>query len=317
MRGSLMKINIFYSWQSDLPNRTNRGFIEKALEKAVKNLRNDESISVEPVIERDTLGVPGSPDIAHTILSKIDNCHIFIGDVSIINKNNRTRKTPNPNVMIELGYALNKLSFNRIIMVLNKAYGKPEELPFDLKMKRAIDYTAAKEQESLTVERDALSKELENQLRIIIDEIENNGIENENNKINPIDISLDYKTLNYGGGVRHDYQMQIKLYNRTTNIIRDYHVDIQFPKIFLLKATAGKEITERSSPELLFTRVTGKDSSELYPGDNNLIATFDYYVDRNNFQNVYTPENIVRVTVYYNDYEPISVEKPFKSIQKF
>jgi hypothetical protein len=68
----MMNCKIFYSWQSDLANATNRGFIEKALENAAKFIRNDDSIKVEPVIDRDTKDVPGSPDIAHTIFDKIE-----------------------------------------------------------------------------------------------------------------------------------------------------------------------------------------------------------------------------------------------------
>ena len=63
---------IFYSWQSDLPNATNWGFIQDALEKAARAIRNDDSLEVQPTIDRDTSGVPGSPDIAQTIFSKID-----------------------------------------------------------------------------------------------------------------------------------------------------------------------------------------------------------------------------------------------------
>jgi len=167
-----MEIKIFYSWQSDLPNRTNRGFIQTALERAVHSIRDDESIKVEPVIERDTEGVPGSPNIAETILAKIDDCNIFIGDVSIINPDSEKRITPNPNVMLELGYALKKLSSTRIIIVINKAFGRPEELPFDLKMKRALDYTATESQINLSEERNNLAKKLESALKAIITDIE-------------------------------------------------------------------------------------------------------------------------------------------------
>ena len=59
---------VFYSWQSDLPNATNRGFIQTALEKAAKAIREDDSIHVEPVVDRDIQGVPGSPNIAATTL---------------------------------------------------------------------------------------------------------------------------------------------------------------------------------------------------------------------------------------------------------
>ena len=97
-----MDYKVFYSWQSDLPNATNRGFIQKALENATKVIRDDGSIQVEPVVDRDTVGVPGAPDIASTILAKIEQSQVFVCDVSIINQGANSRPTPNPNVLIEL-----------------------------------------------------------------------------------------------------------------------------------------------------------------------------------------------------------------------
>jgi hypothetical protein len=76
--------HIFYSWQSDLPNATNRSFILKALENAAKDIAADETINVEPVIDRDTKGIAGAPDIAKTIFEKIDSADVFVADVSII-----------------------------------------------------------------------------------------------------------------------------------------------------------------------------------------------------------------------------------------
>jgi hypothetical protein len=105
---------VFYSWQSDLPGATNRNFILQALENAAKALRNDDTLQVEPVIDRDTLGVPGSPNISETIFEKINQAKIFVCDISIINQdlikqNPNIRFTPNPNVLLELGYALKAL----------------------------------------------------------------------------------------------------------------------------------------------------------------------------------------------------------------
>src|SRR5687768_9999122 len=117
-----MSDTVFYSWQSDLPNATNRGFIQTALEGAAKAIRRDESVEIEPVIDRDTSGVPGSPDIASTIFGKIERAKVFVCDVSIINQkavylkdsdgvlepdpDRAPRPTPNPNVLLELGYAM-------------------------------------------------------------------------------------------------------------------------------------------------------------------------------------------------------------------
>ncbi len=155
---------IFYSWQSDLPNPTNRGFIQTALEKAIKSIRNDESIQVEPAIDRDTQGVPGSPDIANTIFDKIDQAAVFVCDVSIVgdilikNQDKEPRPTPNPNVLIELGYAFKSLGPERVIMVMNTEFGEPEKLPFDLRMKRVLTYKVTKELENKANERKKIEK---------------------------------------------------------------------------------------------------------------------------------------------------------------
>ncbi|CDN11831.1 MAG: hypothetical protein HRU34_00290 [Richelia sp.] len=120
-----------------MPNATNRGLIGKALDDAAKSLR---TISGEPVLDRDTRGVPGSPDIANTIFDKIEQAQVFVCDVSIINQNSEYRATPNPNVLIELGYAVKTLGWGKIIIVINTAFGTIEELPFDIRMRRVTNY---------------------------------------------------------------------------------------------------------------------------------------------------------------------------------
>jgi hypothetical protein len=137
-----MKKIVFYSWQSDLPNGTNRTLIESALKDAAKEIGDDESTDIEPVIDRDTQGVSGAPNIATAIFQKIDSADIFVADVSIIGRVKK-RAIPNPNVLIELGYALKSLGHERIILVFNTAFGKIEKLPFDLRMHRTLTYQCA------------------------------------------------------------------------------------------------------------------------------------------------------------------------------
>lgn len=67
----MSRASVFYSWQSDLPSKSNRGLIQDALEKAAKRLRADGSLGIEPVVDRDTQGIAGSPDIHAAILLKI------------------------------------------------------------------------------------------------------------------------------------------------------------------------------------------------------------------------------------------------------
>jgi hypothetical protein len=163
-----MQDKIFYSWQSDSPNNTNRGLIKDALDKAVKTIKDDETISIEPVVDRDTFDIPGSPDIGTTIFSKIEQASIFVCDVSFIDPN-ATRKTPNPNVLIELGYAVKVLGWKRIILVMNTEYGEPGELPFDIRPKRTMTYKVNTEAEEKAPARNVLVKQLTAALKLIFE----------------------------------------------------------------------------------------------------------------------------------------------------
>jgi hypothetical protein len=165
---------IFYSWQKDLPNNTNLSFIETALKKAVRNITSDDSIQVELAIDRDTSGVPGSPEIPKVVLSKIDKCDIFLCDLSIINRGSKFKATPNPNVLFELGYALRKfndsdsLDWKNIIMVMNTAFVEINKLPFDLDKRRVIPYSISENAEDKATERKVLESKLDAMIRSII-----------------------------------------------------------------------------------------------------------------------------------------------------
>jgi hypothetical protein len=157
---------IFYSWQADLPNSTNRGFIQAALEEAATTVATD--LNIEPVIERDTQNVPGSPDIANTIFKKISTSHAFVADITLINPKSAKRRTPNPNVLLELGYALHALGEDRIILVMNRSYGPLEALPFDLKMRRVIPYDMPEDATERAPERKRLASILTQAMKAAI-----------------------------------------------------------------------------------------------------------------------------------------------------
>ncbi len=136
-----MKNTIFYSWQSDLPNNTNRGFLESCIKSVLKDIENLGTFSIEFTIDRDTKDETGTPDIVNTIFKKIDISKIFIADISIINTESSRKKTPNPNVLIELGYAVRSLGWDKVICLYNLDYGCIEDLPFDLRQRRPLTYS--------------------------------------------------------------------------------------------------------------------------------------------------------------------------------
>ena len=131
----------FYSWQTDSPNTTNKAFIRRALEKAANDAANQIKIGdaprsedIEIKIEQDTQGVLGSPHVAETIFSKIKASDLFIADVTFAHLGER--KHINSNVAIEIGFALAEISDERVLLVMNTHFGKPAELPFDLRFRR-------------------------------------------------------------------------------------------------------------------------------------------------------------------------------------
>lgn len=146
-----MELKIFYSWQSDLPKNQNLNFIETSIKDALKRLRQQKSISLDIKLDKATRNLAGSPDIAESIFSKIGNSSIFIADISIINKDyDGLRKTPNPNVLVELGYAARSIGWEKIICVYNTDFGNYNDLPFDLRNRRILDYTSKNGKDELS-----------------------------------------------------------------------------------------------------------------------------------------------------------------------
>ena len=138
-----MKVSIFYSWQSDLPNNKNRGLIETAINNAKDNILSENQNVTEIEIISDSRGENGTPDLVASIFNKIDSCDIFIADISIINANTNTRMSPNPNVLLELGYASHAIGWNKLICVFNLEYAKVEELPFDIRTRKPITFNTS------------------------------------------------------------------------------------------------------------------------------------------------------------------------------
>lgn len=136
-----------------------------ALERATAAIAADDAVEVEPVVDRDTQGVAGSPDISATIFKKIEEADVFVADVSIIGRLNNDRPMPNPNVLVELGFAIKALDYGRVILVYNTAYGALTDLPFDLRARRVMIYNMIGNAEEKAEERKKLSASLKEAIK--------------------------------------------------------------------------------------------------------------------------------------------------------
>lgn len=160
-----MKVSIFYSWQSDLPNSKNRGLINNCIKRATKQLLKTCPQITELELEMDSRNESGTPDLAKSIFNKIDLCDIFIADISIINSKSQNRLVPNPNVLIELGYASKIIGWTKTICVFNSEFAKIEDLPFDIRFRKPLVYNTTEE---LSAVRDQLTKSLFSSIENIV-----------------------------------------------------------------------------------------------------------------------------------------------------
>ncbi len=96
-----------------------------------------------------------------------------MADVTPIGETAHGKALPNPNVMVELGWSLNKPGDARQIYVLNTADGwKVEQLPFDIRHRRVLTYTLAESADGKTRERvrKELIKDLTGAIKVILDQ---------------------------------------------------------------------------------------------------------------------------------------------------
>jgi hypothetical protein len=164
---------VFFSWQSDRPTKEGRNLIERALTMALERISKDIQVDERPhsvLLDKDTQDAPGSPPIFDTILGKIDHAAVFVPDLTFVAERHNGDPLPNANVLIEYGYALKSLGHDRIVAVMNTAYGKPkrETMPFDLSHHRfPIQYEAPEgvPDDERWAQRDHLSKMVESAIR--------------------------------------------------------------------------------------------------------------------------------------------------------
>jgi hypothetical protein len=170
-----MPFTVFFSWQADRPNPGGQTLIERAINEAIKNIRGDlrvERAIRDLEIDRDTQGVSGSPPIVETIFQKIDKAAIFVPDLTFVGTRHDGRPTPNPNVLIEYGWALRALGYRRIVPVMNIAFGQPtaEAMPFNMRhLRNPITYESPDglDENAQQQVKEHLTAELERELRAV------------------------------------------------------------------------------------------------------------------------------------------------------
>lgn len=142
----MKEFKLFFSWQSD-DNKTKKIILD-AIHKAVHDIKVFHNYSI--IVEESTSNTPGSPQIVETILGKIDSCDIFIADVTpvcdyqkeIDDSHTLIKQVPNPNVLMELGYAMSAVGMHYTICIAHQGKWSPNDLPFDINHNRIYQFTS-------------------------------------------------------------------------------------------------------------------------------------------------------------------------------
>lgn len=209
---------VFYCWQSNLPYELNNTFIEDCIKEAIELVNNSiPSTNSRFILDKDTSGVSGSPPVTEIILNKINECSVFIADISNVGKINTNPKkfVPNPNVLIEYGYALKSVSNDKIVAIINEAYGSPDQLrlPFDIDYLRwPISYNLSDQSTSTEIDeqKDNLKSSIFEQLKII-------SKTKEDNKELEVEIFEDVSKLYNGFNGKIIIVLRIKIINKGIN----------------------------------------------------------------------------------------------------
>lgn len=142
---------IFYSWQSDIS--TCRKIIDQALEQSIPALAQKSVVFSPSRVDNAADGLSGTPSIPEAIFQKLTTCAVAVFDVTPVGTGPEGRALPNPNVLIELGYAAHGLGWGRIILVMDTSQHSLEDIPFDIRHHRfPIAFDTSKKSKAACIE---------------------------------------------------------------------------------------------------------------------------------------------------------------------
>ena len=139
------KYTIFYSWQNDTDG--DRQYVRNVLQNSVVAIKKELDIEIQ--IDSDSRDEDGEKSIDVAILKKIENCDFFVCDVTPVGKLHPSdevyKELPNPNVMLELGFAIGNIGWERCILVWNTLRGAQQNAPFDIRNHITTGYEFSKD----------------------------------------------------------------------------------------------------------------------------------------------------------------------------
>lgn len=119
---------------------------------------------------------------------------------------------------------------------------------------------------------------------------------------------------------RHDYHLEVTVRNQGSQVIDQYHVDLEMPtRVVDRPEQHSLYVRERSTRAVMFLRAAGQyHPGPIYPGDSRRVIRVRYYVDNA----IYIDrgdlfDQPVTARLYRNNFAPLVVTKPFGELQQF
>lgn len=267
-------MKIFWSWQSDTPGEIGRYLVRDALNDAVEKLRQVEDIedAVRDALhlDHDIKDITGSPDLARTILEKIEKSEVVVADVTIVGRTEEGDHLINSNVAIELGYALHACTDERVVLVFNEHYGKYGELPFDLRHKGGavvFDLAPGPDRKGIALARNALAAGFVRKLKPFLQDP--SRIKEPLSLRAIIDHRFERRCPMPGGGTDDVCQVSVSIENDGKLAADDFKLDVEIPGEFVDGALPYRWQVEPITPGTSRLSITNLDEvvqiAHLYP----------------------------------------------------
>lgn len=319
---------LFYSWQSDSDKSTNRSFIEKALKKAIRNVKSElgyeESAREELVLDKDTKGIPGTPPIVETILQKISNSTIFAPDLTFVGKSEDGRYLSNPNVLIEYGWALNALGHGKMLPLMNLAGGDPgkhnENMPFDMRhLRNPITYhlESGCTKEKLDSELKLLTQKLTPAIRDILQHNEEGSTAK-----TPANVVISFMPKSISQ-LLHKYYLKVsvKLIQKPDQDF--FRFELYWPASVSIATDGFDKIKKTTIDGVNYLILPLVFNDRIWPGQTIEIIGSDteaqilYTIDNDTDRRLEANPQKVLYTLYLQDHDPVKGEIQFSQLHKF
>ena len=131
-----------------------------------------------------------------------------------------------------------------------------------------------------------------------------------------VDLILDWRKLEIRSD-RHEYELELSIHNVGTEVLREYHVDIEVPTP-VLEDSSGRVGNRSDRDKSLFRKAWRSDEDDIFPEDRQVVISIPYFMDSRLFShrgNLF--DRIVRATFYQGGQLRVQIERRFGELQCF